>query len=272
MPALDTSAFAAEVAAAHAGGATIDNRPSARDENFDLAGAYAVVHELARLKREEGHGTVGRKIGLTNTTVWPKLGLENIVWGYVFEDTVHYAANNSFTMSLAGTVAPKIEPEIVFKLKTSLSSEDTNVESVLEAVEWIALGFEIVDCPYPGWRFRPADMVAAYGFHRALVIGEPHLLDSKNLLELAEQIGAVKSRLFKNGELAVEGSGSNVFGSPVRCLGQLSRTIPGDDLLRAGEVVTSGTLSDAPLITAGEEWRAELEGLALSSLGIKFTE
>jgi 2-keto-4-pentenoate hydratase len=41
--------------------------------------------------------------------------------------------------------------------------------------------------------------------------------------------------------------------------------------LGAGEIVTTGTLTAALPIAAGETWRLELDGIALTPLGIRFT-
>ncbi len=67
--------------------------------------------------------------------------------------------------------SPRIEPEIVFKLKRPFAGGDA--AAALEAVEWLALGFEVIDCVYADWKFQPADFLAAYGLHAGLVVGEP---------------------------------------------------------------------------------------------------
>jgi 2-oxo-3-hexenedioate decarboxylase len=41
-------------------------------------------------------------------------------------------------------------------------------------IAWIALGFEIVQSIYPGWKFSAADTVAANGVQGALLIGPRH--------------------------------------------------------------------------------------------------
>ena len=272
MTTLDIRALATEMLAARSEGKAVESRPSSRDSSFDLPAAYQVEEELAQLRRADGHKTTGRKIGFTNRAVWSRLDLDTIVWGYVFDDTVHYASGNHFILPIGQMVAPRIEPEVVFKLKSEISLDvASDPAKVLKAVEWMALGFEIVDCPYPNWRYRPADMVAAFGFHGALVIGDPHPL--KNLDQLAEQLATFKLNLLKNGETAAEGTGKNVYDSPVLCLGQLARTInaqPDAAPLGAGEVITSGTITDAQPIAIGEEWAAVTEGLNLPSLSIKF--
>src|SRR5262249_59264151 len=45
--------------------------------------------------------------------------------------------------------------------------------AILESIDWIAHGFEIVQSLYPDWRFRKVDAIAACGLHGALVVGRP---------------------------------------------------------------------------------------------------
>jgi 2-keto-4-pentenoate hydratase len=272
MTKLDIRELATELLAARAKGQPVESRPSSRDSEFDLPAAYQVEAELARLRRASGQKTVGRKIGFTNKAAWPKLDLDTIVWGHIYNDTIHYASGNHFTLPIGQMVAPKIEPEIVFKLKSGLDPAlAADPVKALEAVEWLALGFEIVDCPYPNWRYRPADMVAAFGFHGASIIGDPSPL--KNPGQLAGQLAGFRLKLLKNGQVAAEGAGKNVFDSPALCLGQLARTInaqAGVDPLEAGEIISSGTITDATPVAIGEEWTAVVEGLNLPSLSVKF--
>jgi len=270
MPALDLRTLAAELLVAQSR-ATTTKRPSSLDEKFDLAAGYAVGAELLFLKRKNGHQPVGRKNGLTNPAMWPRLGLNSLVWSYVYDNTVHYATDNKASLPLTGMIVPKIEPEIVFKLKSAIPA-GADAAIALAAVEWFALGFEIVDCLYPEWRFRPADMVAGFGFHAALIIGEPQPLTEINTL--VEQLPALKLNLYKNGQLVAEGSGQNVLGSPALSLANLAQVVSQQtnaEPLGAGEVVTSGTLTDAMFVAAGEEWSAQAEGIAVPGLTLSFS-
>src|SRR6266498_5584637 len=89
--------------------------PSTRGGPFDLDAAYAVERELSRRRRAEGRTVVGRKVGYANKAVWRALKLDTLVWADMYDDTVRHAAENEATLSLAPLVAPKVEPEIVFR-------------------------------------------------------------------------------------------------------------------------------------------------------------
>ena len=168
--------------------------------------------------------------------MWRALKLETLVWAHMYDDTVQYAKNGEATLSIAHMFAPKIEPEIVFKLKRPIAPDETDAAAVLAAVEWLALGFEIIDCVFPDWKFQPADFVAAYGLHAALIVGEPLIVTPDAIAGLADALPRFKVKLSKNGEL-----------------------------------VSSGTLTEGKLIAAGETWSAEVDGLDLPALTCVFT-
>jgi len=90
--------------------------PSAR-LGFDLNTAYKVEATLKRFRETAGHKSVGRKVGYANKAMWRLLKLETLVWGHMYDDTVHSAGNNSATLAIANPRSLKIEPEIVFGLK-----------------------------------------------------------------------------------------------------------------------------------------------------------
>ena len=267
---INIHALAAELTSAYAECRTLSTPPSSRD-GLDLPTAYAVERELMRKRRSDGHKTAGIKVGYANKAIWRVLKLETLVWAHMYDDTVRYAEANAATLSIAKMISPKIEPEIVFKMKAPLSAGVTDAGAALQAVEWLALGFEIIDCPYADWKFQPADFVAAYGLHAALVVGEPRSVTQSNISELVEQLAKFTVRLSNNGQVIEEGSGRNSLRSPALCLAELASAmakLDGADPLAAGDLVSSGTLTESTPIQSGATWTASVEGIDLSTLTV----
>jgi 2-oxo-3-hexenedioate decarboxylase len=237
--------------------------PSARDAMFDMRDAYAVEAELVRMRAASGHAAIGLKVGFANKAMWRALKMETLAWAHMYDDTVLFSSDNTASLSIGKMVVPKIEPEIVFKLKEPVAGADA--AGVLAGVEWVALGFEIIDCVFPDWQFQPVDFVAAYGLHAALVVGEPQPVTSDRIPTLVEQLPKFKCRLIKNGELVEEGSGKNSLRSPALCLGELARV----GTPAPGMLISSGTLTTSAPIAAGDAWKAEVEGLDLPALTLK---
>ena len=62
--------------------------------------------------------------------------------------------------------------------------------------------------------------------------------------------------------------------SPAACLAELAAAAtraPHEEPLRGGEIISTGTMTESQLITAGDTWTAELEGLALPPVTVSVT-
>ncbi len=303
MSAPDVAALAAELRRAVADCQTIAVPPSAREAGLDLDAAYAVGRELIRLRCAEGHRKVGLKVGFANKAAWRVMKLDTLVWAPMYDDTVRFAEHNDGSLSLARMCAPKIEPEIVFKTRRPLAPGTTDAAVVLESVEWLALGFEIIDCVFADWKFQPPDFVAAYGFHAALVVGSPLSVGADNIQAIAEALPRFTVTLARDGQLVAEGSGRNSLRSPALCLGELATALSrcsgagaavaastdagagastgeaegegaGADAgaaesLTEGDLVSSGTLTESRPIAVGETWTATVDGLDLPTLTLR---
>jgi 2-oxo-3-hexenedioate decarboxylase len=248
--------------------------PPSNRPGFDLNAAYKVEEKLKEFRETAGHGAVGRKVGYANKAVWRVLKLETLVWAHMYDDTVHYASGNSASLTLASSRSLKIEPEIVFGLNRPITNEGLDAAAALASTEWLALGFEIIDCPFPGWKFQPSDFVASFGLHAALVIGNKIQIQAALIPQLVDELARFKVRMLKNGEFIEEGSGRNSLKSPALCLAELgaaiSRRFPSQPL-SAGEIVSSGTLTAGHPTGKGDLWTAEVEGISLPPLTLRLT-
>ncbi len=267
----DVESLARELQSAHESGQMVARPPSERP-GFDLDTAYEVEAMLKRFHEGRGHKAVGLKVGYANKAMWRVLKLETLVWAHMYEDTVHYSDGNSGAVSIAHPRSLKVEPEIVFGLKHAMKGESSDAHAALEASDWLALGFEIIDCPFPDWKFQPSDFVASYGLHAALVVGERVQVHSDLIAKLVEELPRFKVRVSKRGEFVEEGSGKNSLKSPALCLAELGAAVakrfPAQPL-GAGEIVSSGTLTAGHLTTRGDLWTFDVEGLSLPSLTLR---
>jgi 2-keto-4-pentenoate hydratase len=80
--------------------------------------------------------------------------------------------------------------------------------------------------------------------------------------------------LRRGGSVIDRGVGSNVLGSPALALCYLARVLAAHaefPPLVSGEIVTTGTVTDAWPVAPGEEWSAQYGALGLGPLAVKFT-
>lgn len=262
----DTNALARELLSAYETGEMVPNPPSQRP-GFELETAYAVEAALKQWRETGGAKAIGRKVGYANKAMWRMLKLETLVWAHMYDDTVHYSDGNSATLAVAHPRSLKVEPEIVIGLKQPIVGEALDASAALASTEWLAIGFEIIDCPFPGWKFQPSDFVASFGLHAGLVVGARVPVRPDAIAALVDELARFKARVSKNGEFVEEGSGKNCLRSPAACLAELNRAIarrfPAEPL-RAGEIVSSGTLTAGHAASRGDRWTVEVDGLSLS--------
>jgi 2-oxo-3-hexenedioate decarboxylase len=190
----------------------------------------------------------------------------------VWRHTVRHAVDGRARLPLRGFVQPRIEPEVVFGLRTPIGS-DATARAVLDATEWIAAGFEIVQSHFPDWCFAAADCTAAFGLHAALVVGRPWRLDDDDRAGLVERLPVFEVTLRRAGELIDAGAGANVLGSPALALAHAADVIaahPAFPPLAGGELVTTGTITDAWPVAPGETWTSDYGTLGLPGLTLRF--
>ena len=246
---------------------------AARDRDFDLDAGYQVAAELMRVRHSRGSRPVGRKIGFTNRSIWALYGVDAPMWAHVYDDTVSYAQGGRAQVSLAGTVSPRMEPEIAFKLRAPIPVGCDDAEQLLRSAEWYAHSVEIVHSHFD-WQFTLADAAADWACHARLVIGEPQAIREADVPALARALPGVRAALLKGGVKRIEGVASDVLGSPAYALGFLADLLaeqPFMQPLAAGEVISTGTITDALPVQAGETWSTEISGLPLQGLTITYT-
>jgi 2-oxo-3-hexenedioate decarboxylase len=242
--------------------------------DFDTAMAYDVSAEILKLRMAAGETPVGRKIGFTNTNIWAEYGVDAPIWNYVFDTTIRHAPDNHGVQSLKGATQPKIEPEIALRLRAA-PRPGMSEQELADCIDWIAHSYEVVHSAFRDWRFRGADTVAAFGLHGVLIVGQPrHVRAAGGMTrDLVKELKAFKVSLFCDGELREEGAGTNVLGSPLLALKHLVEVLakqPRHKPLRAGEIITTGTLTAALPIRPGETWHTAFTGIDLPGLSVRF--
>jgi 2-oxo-3-hexenedioate decarboxylase len=238
--------------------------------NFGLKEAYRVAAAVRAMREARGERPIGRKIGFTNRTIWAEYGVHAPIWGYVYDSTVRDLFGEAH-VSLSGLAEPRIEPEIMFGLAAP-PAPGMDAQALIRCVDWIAHGFEIVQSIFPNWSFQAPDTVAAYGLHGMLLVGPRHAAGSRPN-QWARELSLFEIDLFRNGALNDHGVAANVLDGPLFALRHLAETLAQDPLnapLAAGEIVTTGTLTRAFPITAGEEWTTQLKGVPLEGARIRF--
>lgn len=241
-------------------------------QDLDMAGAYAVGARIRELRQARGEHVVGRKIGFTNVALWERYGVDAPMGSFVYDSTLCMAEAGRAVCDLAGMPEPRIEPEVVFGLARA-PAPGMDEAALLGCIDWVAHGFEIVQSVYPGWRMTGPEAAAAFGLHGALVVGPQRDVAAGDWLAALTDFTL---ELMRDGAALDRGKAGNVLGGPLSALRSVVDEIarhPGVAApLAAGDIVTTGTLTAAHPVAAGETWSARFAGIDLPGFELAFVD
>ena len=212
---------------------------SLRHPGMTLDDAYAVQRALVARKIAAGRCRIGWKIGLTSRAMQTALGIGTPDSGVLLDDM---AFPDGAEIPAGRFIAPRIEAEIAFLLKSDLSGPGLTREAVIAATEWVAPAIEILDTrilradPETGQRRRVTDTIADNAANAGLVLGrERHAPEAQDL----RWTGAIVAR---NGMVEETGLGAGVLNDPALGLVWLAERLARfGQGLGAGEIVLSGS-------------------------------
>ena len=229
---------------------------------------YRIALGLHADRVAAGWKPVGRKIGFTNRMIWPRYG----VYRHAHAGRRHLdvGIEDLAREELAGLAQPRIEPEICFGLKAS-PPRSKEPADMIAAIEWVAHAVEIVQCEWPGWQMQVGDSTAANGLHGALVVGRR--IPAGQLKYMSTKLPNLKVVLKKGDTVIDRGMGSNVLDSPLLALAHLVEVLAKQTdfpQLAGGEVISTGTMTDAAPVAPGETWATEFVGEEFPGLEVRF--
>ena len=205
--------------------------------------------------------------------MWPRYGVWQPMWAHIWAHTVHFAPEGRASFALGSFVQPRIEPEVVFKLNAPVPLTNDPLV-VLACTEWIAPGFEIVQSHFPEWKFTAADCTAAFGLHGALVVGRSVAVTEANRSAIAAALPSFATTLCRGRTVIDRGVGANVLDSPALAIVHLANLLadqPQSPPLAAGEIVTTGTITDAWPVEPEETWYSDYGSLGIEGLTVTFS-
>jgi 2-keto-4-pentenoate hydratase len=229
--------------------------PFARTHGIaSLADAYAVQDAfVARLCRG-GARPVGYKVGLTSPRMQAMCGIDQPIAGVVLSGRVH---ETGASIALSGFVRVGLEFEVGIRMGRDLppAKEPFDRAAVAGAVEAVCPAFELIEDR--GANYKTLDvreLVAENSWNGGIVLGPfraawPDLAAIEGVVEL-------------NGAPIDTGHGRDVLGHPFEPLAWLANDLGRrGGMLRAGDVVLTGSMAPTRFPKAGDCFRFTLAGL-----------
>jgi 2-oxo-3-hexenedioate decarboxylase len=235
--ALDVTALARRLDEARLQGREVE-RLTLEVPDLSLEQAYRIMDAGIALRREHGEVGVGLKMGLTSEAKRQQMGLGAPIYGVLTG-----AMRVQGTFRMAGTLHPKIEPEIAFHFAEGLRGR-LGKEEVRAACTGVCAALEILDSRYRDFKYFSlpdvvADNASSSHFVLADVWTPPQGLDLAEL-EMAMSVdGVVRQRA----------KGSAISGDPWLSVVQLcallderGRSLPPDSVVLAGAATVAEPL------------------------------
>ena len=248
---------------------------SQRLADFSQDFAYVVAAEVKRLRQARGERPVGRKISLVNRAAWADYPVDGPIWGYLYDTTVRSLANGNATfdvVELSLRMEPRLATEIAFGISRTPEPEMDEI-ALLTCIDWVAHGFEIVQSLFPKWQFEVPDAIAAFALHGASLMGPRRAIDHNRNVDWLKTLGSFEIILECDGKIVSRGHSTELLGGPLSAFHRLVKELaknPTAAPLGVGEIVTTGTLTRAPPVAAGQKWWTALRGIPLEGNAVKF--
>ena len=219
---------------------------------LDLAGAYRVQRLGIDRRVDRGERVVSVKMGFTSKAKMAQMGVDDVIWGIL---TDGMAARDPHDLS--GLIHPKVEPELVFRLGRRVERP----EDAEAAVDAIALGYEILDSRFEGYKFTLPDVVADNASAAGFGIGPWHPATP------ATGVSDLPVTLAVNGDTVQSGSSAAILGDPWESLRAAARLATQAGLtLEAGWIVLAGGITEAVPLTPGAVVTVTAETLGAAEL------
>lgn len=227
---------------------------TARHPDITVEDAYRIqMHLIASRLQRDGETVVGKKIGVTSEVVQRSLGVDQPDFGHLTSAMKYHDGD---TLPAAELIQPRAEGEIAFVLRRDLSGPGVTPSQVLRATDHVSACFEIVDSRIRDWKIRIQDTVADNASSGLFVVGEGAVSP-----ERVDLVGC-RMVLEKNARVVGEGRGAASLGSPLVAVTWLANTLGELGMvLRAGEVILSGSLGPLVPVSAGDRMRVAIEGI-----------
>ena len=206
--------------------------------------AYLVQEEIVMIKLNEGRKLIGPKMGLTSQAKMDQMGVENPIYGYVFD---YMLIDNGGSLPFSELIHPKVEAEIAFIIGEDIEGPGVTGEQVLAKTDYVLPALEIIDSRYENFHFTLPDVIADNASTSRVVFGTSIKKPEQFELDL------VGVTLSINGEIKESGTGGAVLGHPANSIAMLANMLAKKGkIVRKGDVILSGGITGAVMLKYGD--------------------
>jgi 2-oxo-3-hexenedioate decarboxylase len=231
---------------------------------LDAAAAYRAQDRQRERRVASGDTQVGVKLGLTSRAKQQRMGISSPLTGFL---TTSMVLPLGAPVPFPELIHPRVEPEIVFVMKSRLAGPGVTAAAALAAVESVHAGLEVIDSRYTDFDFALPDVIADNASSARFAVS-PTGVSPVGLDLLLE---ACVLRL--NAEVVDTATGAAVQGNPFEALALAANDLgTRGQAIEAGQLVLTGGLTDAVFVAPGDAVSVEFASLGSLSLTVAAPE
>ncbi len=228
-----------------------------------VADGYRVGRAWVAQQVAGGRTVIGHKIGLTSRAMQISSQIDEPDYGTLL-DSMRFTARAGEVLEIpaARFIAPRVEVELSFVLKSPLQGPDVTVENVLAATGYVTPAIEIIDARIEQFdRHTRAmrkvfDTISDNAANAGIVVGEGDARYRADAFTTnLPWCGAI---LRQNGVVEETGLAAGVQGHPAIGIAWLANKLaPWGESLQAGEIVLAGSFTRPVAAKAGDLFEAD---------------
>lgn len=207
--------------------------------------ALRVAQEVVRRREQEGDRQVGFKLGNIAKAMQDKFGVDEPDYGPLLASQFY---SENLRIQESEFIAPFVELEPAFVLKTDLGGPNVTPFEVVSATDYVLPAIEIIDSRVKDWNIGILDTIADGGSVGGIITSaQPRKLSE---VDLSNMYGEVRY----GGEVVASGNTSAVYGNPVSAIAWLCRRVAEYGIgFRAGDLIMPGSCLAAARLPADTE-------------------
>ncbi|MDR7096727.1 2-oxo-hept-4-ene-1,7-dioate hydratase [Hydrogenophaga laconesensis] len=254
--------LAAELAASERDRVAVEHF-SKRFPAMTIDDGYRVGRAWVALQVAAGRRVIGHKIGLTSRAMQISSQIDEPDYGTLL-DSMRFTAQAGEVLEIptARFIAPRVEVELAFVLKSALQGPDVTVADVLAATEYVTPAIEIIDARIEQFdRHTRAmrkvfDTISDNAANAGIVTGEGDLRYRADAFTTnLPWCGAI---LRQNGTVEETGLAAGVQGHPAIGIAWLAHKLaPWGESLQPGQIVLAGSFTRPVAAKMGDLFEAD---------------
>lgn len=199
-----------------------------------------------------GDRLVGYKLGNIAKAMQDAFGLDQPDYGHLLAGLFEFEGT---TLQRDNFIAPYVELEPAFVLRSRLGGRNTTIADVINAIDYALPAIEIIDSRVKDWAIGLPDTLADNGSTGAVILGgTPRKVTELNLRD-------TRGVLSFNDREVISGTTGNILGNPLAAVAWLVNRLADYDVeFEAGQVILPGSCLQAVPMNEAGRWSGTFEG------------